>query len=163
MSRKYFNVPVVWYSPAGERVVFDSKLEFRCFEALRLWMLQVREIHGITCELERQVPILIKQRSSNYPEMYWKADFVLFNHHKEVLAIVEAKGFPTDKFKSNLWFLDLENPCLFNRTIIVGTNEAKIDRAVKMIPFDRLLSALNDLIIGGELGQLLIKQEKQHG
>lgn len=104
---------------------FDSRHEFR------VWLELVR-IYG-EHRVNRQVPVEIIPPCLCYPKgKKWKADFSIidrFDRYK-ILNLVEAKGYLTIEFSYILASLELSDPFLFERLLIVFPKKPSTDKRI---------------------------------
>lgn len=121
---KYRQNPV-FYNPKNKQfysrkdakncLCFGSQLEFTIYRFLE-------QLVGYE-NVQLQVPLKIKEKTSIYPELKWRCDFRIYKPYmpREYLNI-EAKGIITREFKRNLQYLEYTCPDEFKRLIIVGSN-----------------------------------------
>lgn len=99
-------------------VNFDSEFEFG------VWRTLERAKPRFT-RVERQLPVILSHATKHFPITYWRVDFALFDPNAEEYKLrqprlyIEAKGTITDEFKLHLRLLDLTNPVVIDRLIIV--------------------------------------------
>jgi len=151
VAMKYKSRPTVIHeASSGLTIRFDSLLEFNTYTLIKKWL---KERNKEDFFISRQDRLEIAPPSEHYKASTWRADFTIRTSLGEIVAIVEAKGFPTQKFKSDLKLLDLFCPLLLDKLIIVGYKEAPIDKSFKIIEIRKLLDALDSLIIRKQKGQ----------
>ena len=98
-----------------EGIKFDSKLEGQTYLLIRNYLPQEK----VVC----QYKVLRSPKSKNYPRREWKCDFFL----PSIDLHIEVKGIADREFKELLRDLDLHNPDVFNRLIVVGSYGYRID------------------------------------
>lgn len=101
----------------------------------------------------RQYPLYILPKGRCYPKgKQWVIDFAIkSNHyHKRPLMLIEAKGYPTDSFLSNLALLEAVNPAVFRQLTIV------FDRN---IPSHRMITNLRKTNHQSDFGKVLLLDE----
>lgn len=117
---------------------FASTLEWDTYRTLNQFARDYK------MKLELQHPVLLKPKSSNYREIYWKVDFHLsspslcvvedsgFRNYQHEL-LIEAKGIPEREFIRNVKFLDWVNPSSISRLVVVTTQTSQAEKLAKTL------------------------------
>lgn len=89
-------------------IQFDSTFELNVYESLRAMLPRTSIlVHH---------KIRIKRRSMHFPERFWKCDFYVPQYD----LYVEAKGRIMPDWRRQLELLDIENPMVLDRLIVVA-------------------------------------------
>ena len=148
-ATKYGNKPF-WWNPKTQQkqesktdefcTYWDSCLEFSIYcSLLKLYP---------ESSIERQVAIVLKPATLNYPEQRWKCDFrvldPILGHYN-----LEVKGYwiTTDSaakadFRKTLMLLDTFNLEEYLKLIIVSDRWFSLDRKVRTVKFHELQTEL---------------------
>ena len=102
-------------------IFFASEHEFQVYQTLRT------KFASAAISTQYAVPIL--PRCECYPKgKTWTVDFAVFHPsiRKTPMMLVEAKGHPTEGFKYQLALLNLSQPELFKKLMIVFSNSVPL-------------------------------------
>jgi|SRR6476469_1784876 len=93
-------------------IQFPSKLEAKTY-------LVIQEHYRYPVKVAAIEPhkVLIKEQTLHFAPIYWKVDFYLPRHD----VYVESKGIFELEWKLKMKMLDISNPSLLDRLIIVST------------------------------------------
>lgn len=133
---------------------FDSEFELTVYKRLlQIYSASEIEVHDDR-RSDSKTLLLIKPASKHFQETYWNCDFYIPCHH----IYVEAKGSISnaifETFVTTLKQLDVVNPDVLERLIIVTgdtqassrkSNVRRIAKGIKTTPFNELGKAINDL------------------
>lgn len=94
-------------------VYFGSKLEYQTYlRLLRVFKKDAIEIHPLVSLIDRPTEVFSRG-------LHWKPDFVIRDGNKNICWIVEAKGYVTEEFNLKLALLEVHQPILFQKTVLV--------------------------------------------
>ena len=117
-SQKVTNIPRhIWK--------FDSQHEFKVY-------LELVRMYGAK-RIKRQHKVQVANPSICYPKgKTWKADFIIKDtyHPDAIYRIVEAKGLFLPEFANTLVQLEINQPLLFKRTVIVFSQSIPTEKRV---------------------------------
>lgn len=123
----------------GTVIRFDSKLEFKVYQAL----FSNPSVSTVIphCEIE----LIPKNSSRVFPNgKTWKVDFLVKGQHKEPLFLIEAKGIIQRDFAFILNLLEQNQPQLFNKLWLVFSDKVPTSkllvRNLKKNKFPRLVT-----------------------
>jgi hypothetical protein len=126
-TNKYNAQRVAYTDSNGMIMMFDSQFELRVYKELLR--------HFNARRIARQYKVMVKPKTHHYPAIHMKIDFAILIPPKRsdslprVGALIEAKGFITDDFKTRLKFLEYTNSSMYDRLVIVkeGLDHQSVD------------------------------------
>lgn len=101
-------------------IFFPSELECDVYRELRKYFPD-------RC-ISRQIKLLIKPATNDYPALHWKCDFKVVKPDNGDYMLIEAKGMITREFIRNVQYLNLFMPMDYERLLFVSRKPMDIDQ-----------------------------------
>jgi len=151
-ANKYGSKPF-WWNPTTQQketnktsddcVYWDSLLEFSVY-------CQLRKLYPEKA-ITRQVPIVLKPATLNYPEQCWKCDFrvldpILGHYNLEVKGFwIKQDSAANADFRKTLMLLDTFNLEEYLRLIVISDKWFPLDKRIRTIKFYELQNKLKEI------------------
>lgn len=148
VNSKYKAKPI-FYSPVTDKTYpKNPRIDGTLFFASTFEFLVYRELKYLVGanNVQCQVPIKIKERTRNYPQLNWRCDFRVWHPRQPTEYFnIEAKGIPTDEFKRVVQYLDLFSYQDYERLIVITNYSSTwINKEIRTWTLEDAIARLRD-------------------